>query len=144
MSSGENAAWLRHRDFYVEQGELPGRPGDPPTEEEIRSSWWGRARRAPSYPAVLFIRMWRKLISPLYGQVCAFYPSCSAYGLEAVTAHGLIRGSALTLWRILRCNPFTGGGVDHVPCAERIWPAGELPAIIETNHPPIDRDASSP
>nr|WP_229659416.1 membrane protein insertion efficiency factor YidD [Nesterenkonia alkaliphila] len=89
---------------------------------------------------VLFIRVWRKLISPLYGNVCSFYPSCSAYGLESVTVHGLFRGSALTAWRILRCNPFTGGGVDHVPPSDRAWPEEELPAIVRLNHPPIPRD----
>ncbi len=80
------------------------------------------------------------MVSPLYGQVCSFYPSCSAYGLEAVTVHGAVKGSALTAWRILRCNPFTGGGVDPVPRARRIWPQGAVPTIIETNHPPIPGD----
>lgn len=144
MNDADRTVWLRHRDFYVEPGQTPGLPGEPPSQDELRRHRWGWARQAPSYPAVLFIRIWRRLISPLYGQVCGFYPSCSAYGLEAVTAHGLIRGSALTLWRILRCNPFTGGGVDHVPRTERIWSAQELPGIIETNHPPIDRDPDSP
>ncbi|WP_218221485.1 membrane protein insertion efficiency factor YidD [Nesterenkonia sp. Act20] len=87
----------------------------------------------------LLIKGYRKVISPLYGQVCSFYPSCSAYGLEAVTAHGVIRGVPLTGWRVLRCNPFTGGGVDPVPASSRIWPQGAVPTIIETNHPPIPR-----
>jgi putative membrane protein insertion efficiency factor len=66
---------------------------------------------------VLFIRAWRLLISPLYGPTCKYYPSCSAYGLEAVRRHGAVRGSALTVWRILRCNPWSDGGVDDVPPA---------------------------
>ncbi|WP_223881116.1 membrane protein insertion efficiency factor YidD [Nesterenkonia ebinurensis] len=114
-----------------ERGAYP--PPDP-------AKYWKLWRRAASYPLVLFISLWRRLISPLYGNVCSFYPSCSAYGLEAVTVHGLFRGSGLTAWRILRCNPFSGGGVDHVPPSERTWPYNEVPEIIRLNHPPIPPD----
>ena len=62
-----------------------------------------------------FITAWRKFISPLYGDVCKYYPSCSAYGLEAVKTHGALKGGALTVWRILRCNPWSKGGYDPVP-----------------------------
>lgn len=64
-----------------------------------------------------FIRLWRLLVSPLYGPTCKYHPSCSAYGLEAVRTHGAVRGSALTIWRILRCNPWSDGGIDDVPPA---------------------------
>ena len=132
--------WVRHRDFYVDSGEDPGVPGAAPDERDLRRQHWGRVRRAPSAVMALVLRGYRKVISPLYGQVCSFYPSCSAYGLEAVTVHGVLKGSALTAWRILRCNPFSGGGVDPVPQGERIWPQGAVPTIIETNHPPIPGD----
>ena len=62
-----------------------------------------------------FITAWRKLVSPLYGNVCKYYPTCSSYGLEAVKIHGAIKGGALTIWRILRCNPWSMGGYDPVP-----------------------------
>ena len=68
----------------------------------------------PRNVAITFILAWRKLISPLYGDVCRYYPSCSAYGLGSIQQHGIIYGSALTIWRILRCNPFSKGGVDEV------------------------------
>lgn len=146
--------WHRHSDFYDEEHSAPNEPtmrdctqtesaaetDSAPTDDEIARHYWPWWKRAASYPAVLFIMMWRKLISPLYGQVCGFYPSCSAYGLEAVTVHGLIRGSVLTVWRILRCNPFTGGGINHVPPSARVWPEEELPSIVRLNHPPIPRD----
>lgn len=132
--------WVRHSDFYVEVGATPGEPKDQPGADDIQRRHWGGLRRAPSYLAVLFIKFWRKLISPLYGEVCSFYPSCSAYGLEAVTTHGLVRGSGLTLWRILRCNPFTGGGIDHVPATQRLWPQQQVPDIVRLNHPPMDPD----
>lgn len=64
-----------------------------------------------------FIRLWRAVLSPLYGPTCKYYPSCSAYGLDAVRAHGAVRGTALTLWRIARCNPWSDGGIDDVPVA---------------------------
>jgi len=62
-----------------------------------------------------FVKLWRAVISPLYGQVCKYYPSCSAYGLEALQLHGAIKGSRLAIWRVLRCNPWSHGGVDPVP-----------------------------
>lgn len=64
---------------------------------------------------IWFIKGWRKFISPLYGSVCKFYPTCSAYGLQAVELHGAIKGGRLTVKRILRCHPWSAGGVDPVP-----------------------------
>jgi putative membrane protein insertion efficiency factor len=64
---------------------------------------------------ISFLRAYRFLISPMYGQVCRYYPTCSAYALEAVTVHGSIKGSWLALRRVLRCHPWTPGGYDPVP-----------------------------
>ena len=68
----------------------------------------------PRNLGVLLIRGYRAAISPLYGDVCRYYPSCSAYGLGSVQQRGLVVGTALTAWRILRCNPWSRGGVDEV------------------------------
>jgi putative membrane protein insertion efficiency factor len=82
----------------------------------------------PRNLGVLLIRGYRAVISPLYGDVCRYYPSCSAYGLGSVQQRGLVVGSALTAWRILRCNPWTAGGIDDVRAAKhgryRITPFG--------------------
>lgn len=61
------------------------------------------------------IRAYQLVVSPWVTQQCKYYPSCSAYGLEAVRRHGAVRGARLAVWRILRCNPWSAGGVDHVP-----------------------------
>ena len=63
---------------------------------------------------IAFIKGWRKFISPLYGDVCNYHPTCSAYGLGQVQQRGFVLGSVLTAWRILRCNPFSRGGLDSV------------------------------
>ena len=65
------------------------------------------------------IRGYRRWISPGLPARCRFYPSCSAYALEAVAVHGAGRGLALALWRLLRCHPFHPGGHDPVPPGSR-------------------------
>lgn len=62
-----------------------------------------------------FLKLYRLVISPLYGQVCRFHPSCSAYALEAVERHGAVRGSWLAVRRLARCHPWNPGGYDPVP-----------------------------
>jgi putative membrane protein insertion efficiency factor len=69
----------------------------------------------PRNCAVVLLRGYRAVISPLYGDVCRYYPSCSRYTLEAIQEYGVIRGTALGAWRILRCHPWAAGGVDDVP-----------------------------
>ncbi|HSF26594.1 MAG TPA: membrane protein insertion efficiency factor YidD [Actinomycetes bacterium] len=61
------------------------------------------------------IRVYQKLISPLLGPRCRFYPSCSSYAVQVLTVHGVIKGSGLAAWRLLRCNPWNPGGLDPVP-----------------------------
>ncbi|MCZ8520683.1 MULTISPECIES: membrane protein insertion efficiency factor YidD [Paenibacillus] len=61
------------------------------------------------------VRFYRRFISPLKPPTCRFYPTCSAYALEALEKHGAARGSWLAVKRICKCHPFHPGGVDHVP-----------------------------
>lgn len=63
------------------------------------------------------VRLYRYLISPLLGPSCRFHPSCSAYALEALRAHGALRGSLLALRRLACCHPWHPGGFDPVPPA---------------------------
>ncbi|GAA1858990.1 hypothetical protein GCM10009813_20100 [Brevibacterium marinum] len=93
--------------------EVPRRPTG------FRPTLWWVMRIGPRMPFVWLIRAYRVVVSPMYGQVCRYYPSCSMYGLEAFEIHGVLKGMVLTGWRILRCNPFSHGGVDHVPGSAR-------------------------
>jgi len=62
---------------------------------------------------ILLIRFYRTYLSPLKGgPTCRFYPSCSEYAIQALTRYGVIKGTGLALWRLLRCNPFNDGGYD--------------------------------
>ncbi len=73
---------------------------------------------------VLPIRVYQRVLSPLTPPSCRFEPSCSEYGARAVLAHGILKGTLLAVWRILRCHPFTEGGLDPVPPPGRWKPDG--------------------
>jgi putative membrane protein insertion efficiency factor len=64
---------------------------------------------------ILFVRGYQVSLSPLLPSSCRYYPSCSAYAIEALERHGAIRGSWLAARRIARCHPFRPGGYDPVP-----------------------------
>jgi putative membrane protein insertion efficiency factor len=68
-----------------------------------------------TWPLRALIRLYQLCISPLLGPRCRFYPSCSAYAMQALEAHGVARGSWLAVRRICKCHPWHAGGVDLVP-----------------------------
>lgn len=72
-------------------------------------------RSAAAWLLILAIRGYRGFVSPLLPPSCRFYPSCSAYALEAVQVHGALRGAWLAVRRLSRCHPFHAGGLDPVP-----------------------------
>ena len=63
---------------------------------------------------IRIIYFYRKRISPLKKPSCRFYPTCSQYAIDAITKYGAIKGGLMSVWRILRCNPFNKGGYDPV------------------------------
>lgn len=68
------------------------------------------------YVLLWMIRFYKKYLSGMKGGcTCKYYPTCSQYGLEAIEKYGALKGAALAVWRILRCNPFSKGGYDPVP-----------------------------
>jgi len=82
------------------------------------------------YLLIGLISLYRLTISPLLGSRCKYHPSCSAYALGAVQTHGALKGSALAGYRLLRCNPWSLGGLDPVP------PTGAwVPEILPDGRP---------
>ncbi len=69
----------------------------------------------PRNACVIILRAYRAGISPLYGDVCRYYPSCSHYALNAIQSHGVLKGIWLGSRRIARCHPWAAGGIDDVP-----------------------------
>ena len=63
--------------------------------------------------ATALIRAYQKFISPAFAPRCKYYPSCSQYAIDALREYGLVVGLVKTVWRLLRCNPFSYGGVDY-------------------------------
>ncbi|HEX7926538.1 MAG TPA: membrane protein insertion efficiency factor YidD [bacterium] len=70
------------------------------------------------YPLIGLVRLYQLAISPFIPPCCRFYPSCSHYAIEALERHGALRGLWLTVWRLLRCQPWSAGGYDPVPDAK--------------------------
>jgi uncharacterized protein len=71
-------------------------------------------------PFVLLIRAYRLFVSPLLAPRCKYHPTCSQYALDAIEEFGVLRGSMLAGWRLLRCNPWSHGGVDY-PREQRLF-----------------------
>jgi hypothetical protein len=88
-------------------------PAEQPALPEWRPDW--RITRLPQTALLGLIRLYQVALSPLLPPTCRFYPSCSRYGFEAIRKYGLFKGTAMAIWRILRCNPFNPGGYDPVP-----------------------------
>jgi putative membrane protein insertion efficiency factor len=73
-------------------------------------------RTLARWPLLALIRLYQLTISRALPEgTCRFYPSCSHYGYEAIYKYGLLKGSLMATWRVLRCNPFNPGGFDYVP-----------------------------
>ncbi|WP_211352526.1 membrane protein insertion efficiency factor YidD [Nocardioides albertanoniae] len=96
-----------------------------------------------TYVLVGLLHVWRTLISPLYGDVCRYYPSCSEYALEAVRSHGPWRGSWLTARRLARCVPWAKTrGFDPVPPVAPVGTRPENPEdLVRVSADPPNRGA---
>jgi putative membrane protein insertion efficiency factor len=73
-----------------------------------------RLLHAPAYVGVGLVLAYRYTLGTLFPASCKYHPSCSRYAIQALKEYGLVRGSVLAGWRLLRCNPWSRGGVDHV------------------------------
>lgn len=74
-----------------------------------------RRMSPPAYLLALPIRFYRRWISRYTPPTCRYHPCCSSYALQSLREHGAVKGTVLTAWRLLRCNPWSAGGVDHIP-----------------------------
>ena len=91
------------------------------------------------YVLISLLKAYRFAISPLYGQVCRYHPSCSAYALEAVTVHGSVRGAWLAIRRLGRCHPWAAGGYDPVPSTASA--ASSAPDRVELAPSPVAKQS---
>jgi putative membrane protein insertion efficiency factor len=73
----------------------------------------------PRNVCIAILVAYRTVVSPLYGDVCRYYPSCSSYALQAIQQHGAVRGIWMGARRIIRCHPWAAGGVDDIPVPRR-------------------------
>jgi uncharacterized protein len=101
-------------------GSVSGHAGGS-TEESTMRVILGRVGQVLVLPLIGLIRVYQLVISPLTPPTCRYYPSCSAYAVTALRRFGPIKGTGLAGRRLLRCHPWSPGGVDHVP--ERAPPA---------------------
>lgn len=81
----------------------------------VGASWLGAVPVLPRNAVLALLHGYRATISHVYGDVCKYYPSCSAYAVGAVQQHGVLKGTALTAARLARCHPWAQGGIDDVP-----------------------------
>lgn len=72
---------------------------------------------------ITLIRFYQRWISPAFPARCKYYPTCSAYALLAIKSKGVLVGTVLTVWRIVRCNPWSMGGIDYPPGGREIMAA---------------------
>ena len=104
-----------------------------------------------SIPALVLIapiRLYQRFISRYTPPSCRYYPCCSSYAITALRTRGAVVGTALTVWRLLRCNPWSAGGVDHVPLTgwprrERDAPAGSSTSVPKANEHDRSRPADA-
>lgn len=84
------------------------------SDTEAKQSLW-RLWYWPRLALISLLRAYKRYLSPLLPPSCRFTPTCAEYAIEAVNKYGIFKGSLLSCWRLLRCNPFCRGGYDPVP-----------------------------
>ena len=83
--------------------------------------------------AIIPLRAYQRFISPAFPRRCRYHPTCSDYAVQAIQSYGILRGSVLAGWRLLRCNPFSHGGYDPV-AAQTLFDRNP-PRASDSTHP---------
>ncbi len=99
--------------FYI-HGTAPGTDGGFSDTSKNLSTPLQKINQILSKLAILAIKFYQKFISPGIPHTCRFYPTCSEYSIQAISKYGILKGGILSIWRIIRCNPFNPGGYDPV------------------------------
>lgn len=92
-----------------------------------------KLRSTASFIVLLPVHAYRKLVSPLLGPRCKYYPTCSSYAVDAVKQYGALRGTVLAAWRVVRCNPMSDGGFDYVE-DQRLFRRQPVPSASAKAH----------
>ena len=95
--------------------------------------------RIPAEFLIALLHAYKRVLSPLFLPACRYTPTCSEYAVEAVDRYGALRGSALAIWRLLRCHPLVRGGYDPVPAQGLSNPRGA--GLRRSDHHPSSREA---
>lgn len=103
-----------------------------------------RVTRWPAELLVAPIRFYQRFITPYTPATCRYYPTCSAYAVTALRTRGAVIGTALTVWRLLRCNPWSEGGIDHVPAHGWRGEPASTPQSSSQDDPGADPGAAEP
>lgn len=98
------------------------------------------ARNPLTWALTGLVRGYQLIVSPWFAPRCRYYPSCSAYALGALRMHGPVTAAVLATWRVLRCNPWSAGGVDKVPGREDLPWRRRRKGRAEHGQGPTDTD----
>lgn len=103
-----------------------------------------KMRAALVWVLILPLRGYQRFISPMLAPRCRYYPSCSTYAIDSLRIHGPVKGPLLGTWRVLRCNPWSKGGVDHVPDKGKWKPAAWVPPDDWPGHDIEENQGATP
>jgi uncharacterized protein len=110
-----NGTGTERRDLPTSANEATSAGSATHADEALSTGDEVRPRNPLTWLLLGLVRAYQAVVSPWLPPSCKYYPSCSAYAVTALRRHGALKGAVLAAWRLLRCNPWSRGGVDHVP-----------------------------
>ncbi|WP_108720102.1 membrane protein insertion efficiency factor YidD [Miniimonas sp. S16] len=132
---------MPHATAHPSDGE-PHDAGAPSDVRGVRSQTKDATPSPAARVLVALVRLYQGVVSPWLAPRCRFYPSCSAYAVEALRTRGAAVGFVLAVYRVLRCNPWARGGVDHVPVRGQRWASWD--GVVEAPTPTTPTTPTTP